>query len=199
MPRTRIRTILHGIAVDYYRPAGKKPASGKLRCLAGGVWLRDYRALFETARLLRDRPEIEFHIIASDLEKPSDLDSVFIHSRVSDEEYLQLFRESDVLFMPLETATANNVILEGLACGLPVVSTELISVRAYVPGPEGLLIKDNDPGAFAGALLKLQQNPGKLRELGARARGRAEQLSWERVGREYTDFYLKIRGRREKG
>ncbi|HED12514.1 MAG TPA: glycosyltransferase family 1 protein [Gammaproteobacteria bacterium] len=192
MPRERIRAILHGIAADHFQPAESNASTDRLRCIAGGVWLRDYKAIFETARLMQGEQGVEFHLIASDLEKPADLDNVFIHRGITDEEYMRLFRESDVLFMPMEAATANNVILEGIACGLPVVSSELSSVRAYLPGKEAVLVKNNEPLVFANILRDLLKNPEKRTEMGKHALLRAKQLSWPNIAEQYDDFYTEI-------
>jgi glycosyltransferase involved in cell wall biosynthesis len=192
VPREKIRVILHGIDTDHFRPPGHKPPAETLRCLAGGVWLRDYKAVLETARLLRKDPGIEFHLIASNLEKPADLGNVFIHRNIPDEKYRQLFEESNVLFMPLEAATANNVILEGIACGLPIVSSELPSVKAYLPGDEALLVKDNDPRIFADILRDLLRHPEKRVQMSRQARQRAEELSWPNIAKQYDTFYTEI-------
>lgn len=191
-PREKIRVILHGIDTDHFRPPAHTAPVETLRCLAGGVWLRDYKAVFETARLLRQEPAIEFHLIASQIETPADLDNVFIHKNIPDERYRQLFEESNVLFMPLEAATANNVILEGIACGLPVVSSELPSVKAYLPGDEALLVKDNDPWIFADVLRNLLRNPENRIRMSHQARHRAEELSWPNIAKQYDAFYTEI-------
>lgn len=190
--KEKIRTILHGIATDHFRPTQNEASTDRLRCIAGGVWLRDYKALFETARLLLEDQGIEFHLISSSLEKPEGLSNVFIHKNIPDEKYAQLFQESDVLFMPLEAATANNVILEGIASGLPVISSDLPSVKAYLPGDEALLVKDNDPQVFAHSLRDLLQNPEKRLRMSKQARRRAEELSWPNIATQYEAFYTEI-------
>jgi len=146
---------------------------------------------------VRQYPEIEFHVITSGLEKPGDLDNVIIHSNISDADYMQLCQESDVLFMPLESATANNVILEGIACGLPVISSDLPSVRVYLPGEEAFLVKDNQPGLFADILRDLSSNPEKRTRASEQARLRAEELSWPNIARQFEVFYTEITGRRQ--
>jgi glycosyltransferase involved in cell wall biosynthesis len=192
MPRNKIRTILHGVSINHFIPMEKKGDSEGIRCLACGFWLRDYDALFETARLLKNYPNIEFHIITSNLKKPTDLNNVFIHQKISDKQYLSLFQKSDVLFMPLKEATANNVILEGIACGLPVVTTDLKSVRTYLSDEEAFLIENNNPLSFAKALSELSKNFTRRTEMGKLARKRALQLSWERIGKEYESYYKEL-------
>ena len=90
-----------------------------------------------------------------------DLPNVTVFSDIDDATLLRLYQQSDILFLPLIQCTANNALLEGIACGLPVVSTFLPSVKTYVPGAEALLIKDNDPRKFVETVLYLFHNPEK--------------------------------------
>ena len=189
--KENIHVILHGIDTDYFRPIENKHISGTLRCIAGGTWLRDYQSLFDTARLLKDQ-DIEFHIIASNLDLPNDLNNVSIYENISDDKYRELFDKSDVLFMPMEAATANNVILEGIACGLPVISSNLDSIRAYLPGDEAILVENNDPCIFADTIINLLREPGRVTMMSNLARRRAEELSWKNVAMRYSDFYMEI-------
>ena len=68
--------------------------------------------------------------------------------------------------------------LEAMACGLPVVAADVSGVADLFPGGEpdgGLIVPREDPGALAAALLRLLDDDGLARKLGARARRRAEQ------------------------
>ncbi len=193
LPPERIRMILHGVDTDYFKPDAAKKGHANFRCLAGGVWLRNYDALFETADILRNHKEIEFHIISSDISLPENAGNIFIHSNISDSELLNLYQSSDVMFMPLKAATANNLLLEGIACGLPVVSTDLESINAYFPGEESILVKDNNPEEFAEVILDLYQKPyQRLEAMSLKARVRAEELSWVNIVKDYKNFYANI-------
>jgi glycosyltransferase involved in cell wall biosynthesis len=94
--------------------------------------------------------------------------------------------------MPLNASTANNVILEAIACGLPVVSSRLEGVRAYVPEEASILVENNDPKAFAEALLKLYRERNLREEMGRKARIRAVELSWDKISPRYEDFYRRV-------
>lgn len=189
IPREKVKMILHGIDTAHFCPGTLPPSGATLRCVAGGVWLRDYDSVIKTARLLRERKEIEFHIVASKFSVPADLSNITVHRNISDGDLLNLYQSAHVLFMPLKAATANNVLLEGLACGLPVVSSDLHSVRTYFPGKEAILVKDNNPAEFAEILSGLARDRSKLARLSSSARERAEQLSWRNISREYADLY----------
>jgi len=192
MSRERIWTLLRGVTAEHFRPALQRRHSQKLKCIAGGSWLRDRQALFETARLLRQGARIEFHVISSATDKPPDLDNVIVYNNISDEEYRRLFLDSDVLFMPLESATANNVALEGTAFGLPVVSTDLASLKVYLPDEGCFLVKGNNPAEFAAILTRLADDAGLGGRAAIHARRRTEELSWSNIIRRYENFYTQI-------
>lgn len=192
LPHKRVEVIPLGVETNYFKPLHTEKNAEKFKCLAAGVWLRDYKTLTETARILQGHRGFEFHIVTPKIDVPSDLKNVFVHSGVSEQDFLGLYQTSDVLFMPMEAATANNVILEGISCGLPVVSTDLPSIRSYVPGNEAVLIKDNDPEAFAEVLLDLFDDREKLSGMSDFAHRRALELSWEKITREYEQLYLSL-------
>jgi len=76
--------------------------------------------------------------------------------------------------------------LEAMACGLPVVAADASGVADLLPGGEadgGFIVPREDPAALAAALLRVLDDEGLARELGTRARRRAEEeYSLEVVG-----------------
>jgi glycosyltransferase involved in cell wall biosynthesis len=194
MPVERLSTILLGVDTGYFKPLDAQKKSGTFRCLSGGSWLRDYQAVLKTAELLAGIPEIEFHIVSSAVSIPANSKNIYLHSGISDSALLELYQNSQVLFLPLKDATANTFLLEGCACGLPVVSSALPSLKVYFPGEEAILVKDNDPLAFAGALSDLYRDSDKHARMSQCARQRALQLSWEKIIPEYERLYRTLAG-----
>jgi glycosyltransferase involved in cell wall biosynthesis len=194
LPAERITTILLGVDTQQFKPRPLKVKTGKFRCLGGGRWQRDYEAFFKTAELLRDIPGFEFHIVAPHtvLLGPQKPANIIFHENIPYPTLLELYQICDVLFLPIKDATANTFLLEGSACGLPVVSTDLPSIKAYFPGEEAILIKGNDPEAFAKALTDLCNDQGQRDRRSVAARERASALSWERVVKKYEEMYLEL-------
>ena len=189
VPEVKIETTLLGVDTEYFAPLVNRPAAEKFRCLSGGVWLRDYDAVYRTAELLADRPQIEFHIVAPRGESRATLPNIFYHEDIPDDELLRLYQGCDILFLPLKDATANTFLLEGCACGLPVLSSDLPSLRVYFPGEEAVLVKDNQPDEFARVIKDLSADAQRLRVMSSKARERAETLSWNRIVRHYENLY----------
>jgi glycosyltransferase involved in cell wall biosynthesis len=95
-----------------------------------------------------------------------------------------LYREHD-LFV---TATLNEafalVVLEALACGLPVIGTEIDALRAVIAeGENGLLVPARDPAALAAAIGRIARDGPLRRQLAANAHPSVlPQYSWTAIG-----------------
>jgi starch synthase len=82
--------------------------------------------------------------------------------------------------------------IEAMACGLPLVAASAPGVPDILEGGEisgGLMVPRNDSGALASALGSVLDNPDWSRELGRRAKCRAEAcFSLEAVGTQLHNF-----------
>ena len=189
LPADKVSMILHGVDTDFFCPADRLEAPRGFQCLSVGSWLRDYDAVFEVAQRLNSEPDFEFQIVSSTVTDREIPENVSVQSGIDDEALRALYQQADVLFLPVTSATANNAVLEGIACGLPVVTTDLDSLRSYLPGQEAILVKDNDPEHLVAALLRLHRNPELRTEMAAAARRRALDLSWAQIAQEHASVY----------
>lgn len=184
------KTILHGVDTSFFAPGHRPRKPGQpFIVLTVGKWLRDIDAVVATARLLRAESNVQFHLISpgSDL---GDLPAnIRVSTGISDEQLCDIYRRASLLFLPLKDSTANNALLEGAACGLPVLSSDLVSVRAYLDGPGVRLVTGNDPEHFAAVIRELRTEPEKLEYMGRAVLERARELSWERVAPEFEAVY----------
>jgi glycosyltransferase involved in cell wall biosynthesis len=190
LPKDRLRFVPHGIDTDYYCPANcRNEDSRRVFCLTVGHWLRDFDAL---EQVIRSAPEqLVFRIVAGQehVKQFRSLANVELYSGVADDELLRLYQRSDIGLMPLQDSTANNGILEMMACGLPIVTTRVGSVHDYLPEGTGILIDGNDPMAFLSAIKRLADSPVERGSLGEAARCRALELDWANIARQMAEIY----------
>lgn len=192
MPAERIVTILHGIDTDFFAPGPQRSSDGVFRCITSGHWLRDWPTIVRVAEQLRDRSDIEFHIVTNRETGLEHLPNARFHRNVSDEQLRLIYQGSDALFLPLTESTANNTLLEGIACGLPAIATDLPSVRAYVSDRCAMLCAAGDADALVTAIERLKSDVTLRSAMSAAARSRAEELSWARISREYENLYQSL-------
>ena len=100
-----------------------------------------------------------------------------------------LYRKATLLLLPMQHATANNALLEGIACGLPVVATRLPGLAAHVPGREAILVEGNTVDGFVEAILKVVRDDGYRQQMAKAARRRALELDWRRITPLFENMY----------
>jgi glycosyltransferase involved in cell wall biosynthesis len=90
-------------------------------------------------------------------------------------EVVKHYQESSLFVFPSVHEGFGLVLLEAMACGLPVVATTSSGARDCVtPGNEGLLVPPRDISALAEAILWCYQHPTELAAMGRAARRRVE-------------------------
>jgi glycosyltransferase involved in cell wall biosynthesis len=96
--------------------------------------------------------------------------------RVPHGELQNLYRAADQLLLCSSREGWPNVLLEAMACGTPVIATDIPGVREVVAAPQaGVLVKERTSTAFAQALeerLKQPPHPNDVRRY-------AEAFSWD--------------------
>jgi glycosyltransferase involved in cell wall biosynthesis len=102
------------------------------------------------------------------------------------------YRESDVFVFPTLLEGMGLVVLEAMACGLPVIVTANGPGDLVRDGVDGYVIPVRDPEAIADRLEQLYRDPDLRRTMGENARQRALEFSWER----YSDDVIAYIGAR---
>ena len=188
----RVVVTPHGIDTDFFTPSPGAPRDRPFRCLSVGHNYRDYDVVRETAKQLR-HAGVEFHVVSPRPTGMEDQPNARCYGRLSDEELRGLYRDCDVLLLPLTKVTANNAVLEAMACGLPVISTELPAMGLYVNPACAILVPTNETRWLAEAIDYLRQDEGVRRRMGGAARARAEELDWRHIAVMYEAIYGALR------
>jgi len=85
------------------------------------------------------------------------------------------------------------VLLEAMAVGKPVVATNIEGYNSVLThGVEGLLVPPKNEEMLANALISLLTNESLRQEMGARARCKALEYSWEHIAQRVLNYYNRI-------
>jgi glycosyltransferase involved in cell wall biosynthesis len=99
------------------------------------------------------------------------------------DDVLELLHSAHIACLPSWREGTPRSLLEAMACGLPIVATDVPGCREVVRnGDNGLLVPPRDPQALADALRRLINDPELRTSMGARSRQRAvDEFSAEHV------------------
>jgi glycosyltransferase involved in cell wall biosynthesis len=180
VPAERIFVLPYGVRTDRFTPA-RPPArkAGPFRILyVGQISQRKGLAyLLEAVRRL-GRPDIELLLVGSIIGAGRGLRSYEGHFRHLANrphgELAEIYRSADLFAYPSLHEGSAQAIMEAMACGLPVVATEVGGVPDLVEqGETGWLIRHEDFEGTARMAARMLADPAMVRRMGAKARKRA--------------------------
>lgn len=190
VPDERLHRVLHGVDVDHFTPQSLA-ATDAFTVLAVGGTRRNFPLMRAVAEALQDHASITFDIVG-----PPDKEHVFqglrsvrYHCRVSDDRLLAMYRQASCFLHLAENATANNAMLEALACGVPVVSQRVGGIPEYLTPECSLLSATEDDPAVVKALRDLAASASRQHEMRLAARAHALTLDWRITARATTEIY----------
>ena len=209
--REKSVTICHGVDTKFFAPRVSRKDDSRFNVVFLGRWIppKGIPVAIKAISLVKHRiPNILFKIYGSgpqraELEvqiKAEGLDgSVQFPGFVEDENLPAALCEADVLCCPSLEDASPSVILQGMACGVPIIATKVGGIPEMVShGENGLLVEPNDPKALSEALMRLFGYPEAMREMGKNGRARAERVyDWGVIAQKISEVYeVSIRERR---
>ncbi len=98
------------------------------------------------------------------------------------------YQASDALVLTSMREGWNQATIEAMACGLPVIATDIPGIRDGVDSA-GILIPVQRPELLANAIQFLADDPGAAQEYRQRGLRRAQDFTWEAVALQLRDVY----------
>jgi glycosyltransferase involved in cell wall biosynthesis len=198
--KSPVHLIRHGVRHDFFQPPKDQTLRKGNRLLFVGQWLRDFETLASAmADVWSRRPDTQLDCVVPRFARNSEplrrlaMDQrVTWHAELSDEKLRSFYQTADLLFLPLLDAVANNAVLESLACGLPIVSTNVGGMAEYLPSGAGQLCHTGDPISHAEAICSWLDDRVRRECAEFTARNFAlDNFDWCRIGNQLADWISK--------
>lgn len=207
-----IHVCLNGVDGAFFNVSPTHPEFGSLRVLAVGSLIRrkGFDVLVEAVARAKTKANLRVCVVgegperhalcslASRLGVSHQFDFV---GEVSADGVPKVFSEADVFVLPSRSEGRPNVVVEALASGLPVISTNLDGVQGMLDdGVNGWLIAVDDIDGLARALDEAGADPAERqrRARNARSMARAGIGSWTDTAQAYKGLFDVALGRSGK-
>jgi len=208
----KTRLIRQGVDPNRFRPANgaRGPAADRLRlvAIAWPRWVKGLEwALVAVRSLVDARVPVRLELIGAELGDQSERerlrhtvldlgleDHVGLLGNLSSDEVADRLRASDALLVPSLDEGLPTVILEAMACGVPVVATDCGGVsEALTDGVEGFVVPPRDSEALKRALERLWREPELRTRMGEAGRRTAtSRFTLERQLDEFLAMYREV-------
>lgn len=185
----------HGLHLDRY------PFRGRQACSPEIVWVRAFHEIYRPLmaarvieRLSRSGVRTRLTMIGPDkrdgclerfmayAEQHDLVDQVRVVGGVPKRDVPRYLADGDVFLNTTSIESLGVSVLEAMACGLCVVSTDAGAMSDLIEdGHDGLLVPVDDDEAMAEAVGKILRSPGLVPTLSENARSKAERFAWDSI------------------
>lgn len=196
LPRERIFLAPYAVDTAFFTPPTDFSLRAENSCLFVGSHLRDIEtlsAVIENANIVA--PQLKFVAVVhpKDQSKFTNIvGNLTIHSNISESELLGLYQKATLVIQPLQDTVANTALLEAMACGAPIVVTDIGAVREYVSEECAHFVAPYEPTAMLEAILELVNDSARRQRMANKARERAEKFDWHCVAGQIRKTYEQI-------
>jgi glycosyltransferase involved in cell wall biosynthesis len=181
-----VAVIPYGVDLDRFKPPVAPPNNRKLELLFVGRinQRKGIKYLLEALRLM-DSSQVHLTIcgrIVDDLAlfKPY-ADQITIRPSVATSDLIQAYQTSDLFVFPSVAEGFAQVLLESLACGLPILSTTHTAAPDLIQnGLQGFVIEPRRPDLLAERIEWAITHRAQLMQMRSEARRCAENFTWQR-------------------
>lgn len=182
------------------------------------IWLRAFQSIYNPTlaprmlAIVRQRhPEVRLTMIGADLHDGTRAATERVASELGLAEHIDYvgvikkaevphwLRRGDVFVNTTNIDNTPVSVIEAMACGLPVVSTNVGGIpRLLHHEQDALLVPPDDPAAFASAVSRILDNPTFAQQLAQTARRVVQDFDWRIVLQRWDDLLLEAAAKRRR-
>ncbi len=198
IPEEKIAVIYEGVDYNKFYPLKKEKSKGQFVVgYLGGLGKRkNVESLLQAAKILIKEKKIVFKIAGKghelksliELKNKLKLKNVEFVGFVPDDKLNEFYNSLDVFVFPSFYEGFGLPIIEAMACGTPVITSNVSSMKELAKNV-GILIDPKNPSEIAEQIKKLYQNTSLRKELAKKGIKKAKEFTWEKTAKELLNVY----------
>jgi len=104
-----------------------------------------------------------------------------------------VYASANLYLCPTTKASFGITLLEAMACGIPMVVSDITGFRELIGnGAEAVLVPNDAPEAWAGAVIELMGDPLRQAAMGAAGLAKAQTFAWPTIARRIFAVYERV-------
>jgi glycosyltransferase involved in cell wall biosynthesis len=119
-----------------------------------------------------------------------DLEVTFL-GNIRHDKMASVYKDYDIFVLPSLNEGMSNAVLEAMACGLPLILTDVGGSFELING-NGFIIPTKDSKAIRKKIEEFLEHKTLIKKMGTRSRELAENMSWSKVAQEFFKIFEKI-------
>ena len=193
----RVQFVHHGVDTEFFKPDSSK-RDGPPRILYSGVYLRNEAMLVRMVKQMTSKnSQVHFDLLVPQHRRNSPTLSplrghpaVTWHGGLDDDQLRDLYQKSHLLLLPMNDSGANTSVVEALASGLPIVTTDVGGIRDYGGGDIFPVVANNDDDAMISLIEQYFSRTAWHEQIGKNCRAFAEtNLAWPLIAQRHLSIY----------
>jgi len=208
----KLEVIPFGVDTEFFRPIDVPRTDNYFHILSVGYLIerKGHEYLIKAMKeIVKERDDVRLKIVGSgplegklkSLISELNLDPfVEIIKNVSDDELLKLYNFSDVFVLPAVVDSQGNteglgvVLLEAMACGVPVIGSDVGGILDIIKDREnGLLRREKDFLGISRVIIKLVKDEICRKNLSLKGfETIKKRFTWAKISETYSDVYKQV-------
>jgi len=200
-PKQKIGVVYNGIDTQEFKPLKNKKNSKTLKIIFIGrlAIIKGINYLLKALGSLKNK-DFVLTLIGEGKEKENlkelakDLKiekQVKFLGPIPHQKITKYYQENDLFILPSLNEGMSNTVLEAMACGLPIITTNVGGSKELINN-NGFVIPKANSKKLKEAIEKYLKNKNLIKNYSIQSRKIAEKMNWEKVSQKYLGIYKNV-------
>jgi L-malate glycosyltransferase len=191
-----IKVIPNGVDIEEFRPGKKKTERGNKKIIVISIGrLIERKGYSDLIEAISNMKNVELQLIGDGnlldrlkSEARSFNSNVKFLGKKEHGDIPEFLKKADVFVLPSLNEGMSNAILEAMACGLPIITTDTGGSKELVK-ENGVIFRKGDVNELRSVLKKFEKDKTLIVKMGDISRRMVEEMSWDNVVQKYYEIY----------